>query len=180
MPLIVLTTDRPPELRGVGAGQTIDQVKLYGSACGGSAEMGTHDADDAGLLHMRSSACRAYAEAAGDPRPGPVHLNLSWRDPLGPEPSEGDVTATSHLALEGRGDLPLSAVHPPRPRSTPRRSTRSPPTWPRPSAGLIVAGRQTDPALAPAIAALAAATGYPGPGRADLAAPARPTTWART
>ena len=89
VPLIVLTSDRPPELRGIGAGQTIDQVKLYGSAVRWFCEMGTHDADDAGLLHMRSSACRAYADAAGDPRPGPVHLNLSWRDPLGPEPRRG-------------------------------------------------------------------------------------------
>src|SRR5687768_10709136 len=115
VPLIVLTSDRPPELRGIGAGQTIDQVKLYGSAVRWFSEMGTHDADDAGLLHMRSSACRAYAEALGDPRPGPVHLNHSWRDPLGPEPSEGDVTAATSLALEGRGDMPLSGLHSPAP-----------------------------------------------------------------
>ena len=53
VPLIVLTSDRPPELRGVGAGQTIDQVKLYGSAVRWFSEMGTHDANDAGVLHMR-------------------------------------------------------------------------------------------------------------------------------
>src|SRR5829696_5006308 len=80
VPLLVLTADRPPELRAVGAGQTIDQVKLYGSAVRWFCEVGTHDADDAGLLHYRSVACHAYAAARGDPRPGPVHLNLAWRD----------------------------------------------------------------------------------------------------
>ena len=67
-------------------------------------EVGTHDADDAGLLHFRSVACRAFGTAAGDPRPGPVHLNVPWRDPLGPEPRAGDVTADSPLALDGRAD----------------------------------------------------------------------------
>src|SRR5437667_11759175 len=93
VPLIVLTADRPPELRGIGAGQTIDQLKLYGSSVRWFCEVGTHEADDTGLLHLRSTACRAYAAAAGDPRPGPVHLHLSWRDPLGPEPHPDDVTA---------------------------------------------------------------------------------------
>ncbi len=161
VPLIVLTSDRPPELRGVGAGQTIDQVKLYGSAVRWFSEMGTHDADDAGLLHMRSSACRAFAEAAGDPRPGPVHLNLSWRDPLGPEPGEGDVTATSPLALEGRGDLPLSSVYSSAPALDAAALDAISDDLAETERGLIVAGRQTDPALAPAIAALAVASGYP-------------------
>ena len=84
MPLIVLTADRPPELRGIGAGQTIDQLKLYGDAVRWFCEVGTHEADDAGLLHYRSVACRAFAAARGEPRPGPVHLNLAWREPLAP------------------------------------------------------------------------------------------------
>ena len=67
VPLIVLTADRPPELRGIGAGQTIDQLKLYGSAVRWFCEVGTHDADDAGLLHFRSVACRAFWTAAGRP-----------------------------------------------------------------------------------------------------------------
>src|SRR5256885_11598350 len=59
------------------------------------------------LFRSRSVACRAYAAARGAPRPGPVHLNLAWRDPLGPEPRPEDVTASSPLALEGRGERPL-------------------------------------------------------------------------
>jgi 2-succinyl-5-enolpyruvyl-6-hydroxy-3-cyclohexene-1-carboxylate synthase len=161
VPLLVLTSDRPAELRDVGAGQTIDQLKLYGEAVRWFCEVGTHEADDAGLLHFRSVACRAFAAARGDPRPGPVHVNLAWRDPLGPEPRDGDVTATSELALRGRGERPLHAVISPaaapdghlldelceRIGGAPR--------------GLIVAGRQPDQAAADAIAALARASGYP-------------------
>ena len=101
LPLIVLSADRPPELRGIGAGQTIDQIKLFGSSVRWFCEVGTHDADDAGLLHYRSVACRALAAARGETRPGPVHLNLPWREPLAPLPVEGAVTATDPLALRG-------------------------------------------------------------------------------
>jgi 2-succinyl-5-enolpyruvyl-6-hydroxy-3-cyclohexene-1-carboxylate synthase len=161
-PLIVLTADRPPELRGIGAGQTIDQLKLYGSAARWFCEVGTHEADDAGLLHHRSIACRAVAVAAGDPRPGPVHLNVSWRDPLGPEPVTGDVTATSSLALTGRDpDRPLTAV--PTPPAPPAEAlvdaiAHRIGVAPR---GLIVAGRMPAPGAAGEIAALARAAGYP-------------------
>jgi 2-succinyl-5-enolpyruvyl-6-hydroxy-3-cyclohexene-1-carboxylate synthase len=164
LPLIVLTADRPPELRGIGAGQTIDQVKLYGSGVRWFCEVGTHDADDAGLLHFRSTACRAYASAAGDPRPGPVHLNVAWRDPLGPEPHPEDVAATSPLALEGRGSRPLTGV--------PGSGMGAPPPadplvdvmaghLQEFARGLIVCGRQPDPGLAEPISRLARATGYP-------------------
>src|SRR6478752_7156050 len=58
IPLVALTADRPPELRGIGAGQTIDQIKLYGDSVRWFCEVGTHDADNGGLLHYRSVACR--------------------------------------------------------------------------------------------------------------------------
>ena len=123
VPLIVLTADRPPELRGIGAGQTIDQIKLYGSAVRWFCEVGTHDADDDGLLHFRSVACRAFAAARGEPRPGPVHLNVALREPLAPRRETGGILATSPLAREGRGDRPLTAVSP-RPRGAERRAPR--------------------------------------------------------
>jgi 2-succinyl-5-enolpyruvyl-6-hydroxy-3-cyclohexene-1-carboxylate synthase len=161
VPMIVLTADRPPELRGIGAGQTIDQLKLYGSAVRWFCEVGSHEADDPGLLHHRSVACRAYAAARGEPRPGPVHLNLAWRDPLGPEPHPDDVTATSPLALEGRGERPLTAVASDSPLADDalvdelaERISASP-------RGLVVAGRQLDERLARPVAALARRAGYP-------------------
>src|SRR4029078_13713230 len=110
VPLIVLTADRPPELRGIGAGQTIDQLKLYGSAIRWFCEVGTHEADDSGLLHYRSVACRALAAAHGETRPAPVHMNLPGCEPLAPVPVEGAVTATDELALNGREGRPLTAV----------------------------------------------------------------------
>ena len=161
LPLIVLTADRPPELRGIGAGQTIDQIKLYGSAVRWFCEVGTHDADNEGLLHYRSVACRAQATARGEPRPGPVHLNLPWREPLAPLAVAGAVTATDPLALEGRDERPLTAVT----------SIDL-----EPSAflldevaghigdaisGVIVAGRQLDPELREPLAHLARASGFP-------------------
>jgi 2-succinyl-5-enolpyruvyl-6-hydroxy-3-cyclohexene-1-carboxylate synthase len=81
VPLIVLTADRPPELRGVGAGQTIDQIKLYGSAAKWFFEVGMHDATPARLRWIRQLACRAHAVAL-EGRPGPVHLNVALREPL--------------------------------------------------------------------------------------------------
>src|SRR4051812_19747067 len=110
IPLLVLTADRPPELRGIGAGQTIDQVKLYGDSVRWFCEVGNHLADDTGLLHYRSVACRALARARGEVRPGPVHLNMPWREPLASLAVAGAVTATDPLALAGREGRPLTAV----------------------------------------------------------------------
>ena len=161
VPLIALTSDRPPELRGIGAGQTIDQLELYRGAVRWFCEVGTHAADDAGLLHHRVVGCRAYTAALGAPRPGPVHLNLSWRDPLGPEPRPDDVTATDPLALEGRAERPLNAVlAPAAPPDDPLLDELASRLGDSPR-GLIVAGRLADPAAAEPIARLARATGYP-------------------
>jgi 2-succinyl-5-enolpyruvyl-6-hydroxy-3-cyclohexene-1-carboxylate synthase len=89
VPLLVLSADRPPELRDVGAGQAIDQVKLYGSAAKWFVEVGTHEPTRATALHMRGLACRAVATASGA-RPGPVHLNFPLREPLAPVREELD------------------------------------------------------------------------------------------
>jgi 2-succinyl-5-enolpyruvyl-6-hydroxy-3-cyclohexene-1-carboxylate synthase len=162
VPLIVLSADRPPELRGVGAGQTIDQVKLFGSSVRWFCEVGTHDADDTGLLHHRSVACRAMAAARGETRAGPVHLNLPWREPLAPVPIEGAVTATEPLALQGRGaGRPLTAV---------TRIDLEPSAFlldevaghiGEAISGVIVAGRQLDPELREPLAHLARVSGFP-------------------
>jgi 2-succinyl-5-enolpyruvyl-6-hydroxy-3-cyclohexene-1-carboxylate synthase len=161
VPLIVLTADRPPELRDIGAGQTIDQLKLYGEAVRWFCEVGTHDADDEGLLHFRSVACRAHAVACGDPRPGPVHLNVPWREPLAPVAVEGQVSASDPLALQGRGDAPLNQIRPGAPRADVALLDRVAARIEATPAGLVVAGRQNDPALAEPVVELAAAAGYP-------------------
>jgi 2-succinyl-5-enolpyruvyl-6-hydroxy-3-cyclohexene-1-carboxylate synthase len=161
LPLLVLSADRPPELRGIGAGQTVDQIKPFGSSVRWFCEVGTHGADDSGLLHFRSVACRALAAARGETRPGPVHLNLPWREPLAPLPVEGAVTATDPLALQGREGRPLTAV---------TRIDLEPSAFLLDEvaghigdaiAGVIVAGRQLDPELREPLAHLARASGFP-------------------
>jgi 2-succinyl-5-enolpyruvyl-6-hydroxy-3-cyclohexene-1-carboxylate synthase len=83
VPLIVLTADRPPELRDTGAGQAIDQIKLYGGFVKWFVEVGNHEPGRGSAVHHRALACRAFWTAAGG-RPGPVHLNFPLREPLAP------------------------------------------------------------------------------------------------
>ena len=161
VPLLALTADRPPELRGVGAGQAIDQLKLYGDSVRWFCEVGTHAADDGGLLHHRSTACRAFAAARGEPRPGPVHLNLAWREPLAPLPAEGAVTATDPLALAGRGERPLTAVTPFDAEPSQFLLDEVAKHIDEARSGLIVAGRQLDPELREPLAQLARVAGMP-------------------
>jgi 2-succinyl-5-enolpyruvyl-6-hydroxy-3-cyclohexene-1-carboxylate synthase len=108
VPLIIVTADRPPELREVGAGQTIDQLKLYGDAAKWFFEVGVHEASTENLRWIRTLACRAYATALDD-APGPVHLNFPLREPLVLGPGE-ELPADD----TGRGDgRPYVIVEPP-------------------------------------------------------------------
>ncbi|MGI8773397.1 MAG: 2-succinyl-5-enolpyruvyl-6-hydroxy-3-cyclohexene-1-carboxylic-acid synthase [Actinomycetota bacterium] len=96
VPMIVLTADRPPELRQTGANQTIDQVKLYGDAVRWFCEMGAPEDLPASPPYWRSTAVRALATAEGSP-PGPAHLNVAFREPLVPSTSRSFKTR-----IEGR------------------------------------------------------------------------------
>ncbi|AFZ71332.1 2-succinyl-5-enolpyruvyl-6-hydroxy-3-cyclohexene-1-carboxylic-acid synthase [Natronobacterium gregoryi] len=82
-PMLVLTGDRPAELRDSGANQTIDQVKLYGDAVRWFADLPEPEADERKVRSLRTTAARALAETTG-PEPGPVHLNCPFRKPLEP------------------------------------------------------------------------------------------------
>jgi 2-succinyl-5-enolpyruvyl-6-hydroxy-3-cyclohexene-1-carboxylate synthase len=147
VPLIVLTADRPPELRDVGAGQTIDQLKLYGDAVKWFFEIGVYEATPAVLRFMRTLACRAYWTAAQGP-PGPVHLNLPLREPLVLDaPLPEDATGRD----DGRAYVMLDPA------------VESVPTGGRHPAGrvVIVAGADRDPTAARELAGFAARAAIP-------------------
>ncbi len=89
-PLIVLTADRPPELRDWGAGQTIDQLKLFGRYVRDFVEMPIPGPGEEALRAAGGFAARAIAAAWRAPA-GPVHLNWPLREPL--EPPDAHVRA---------------------------------------------------------------------------------------
>ena len=101
VPLLVLTADRPPELRGTGANQTVDQLGLYGGAVRLFVELGTPGARAGDQAAWRSRACRVLSAARGDlgAPPGPVHVNVGLREPLVPDGAEDWVEP-----LDGRAD----------------------------------------------------------------------------
>jgi 2-succinyl-5-enolpyruvyl-6-hydroxy-3-cyclohexene-1-carboxylate synthase len=114
VPLIVCTADRPPELHHVGASQTIDQIGLFTTSTRWACDPGVPEESQAGS--WRPLAARAIAEARDGPRgPGPVHMNLAFREPLigepGPLPARPGPAlvrprpgrAVLDASLEGRG-----------------------------------------------------------------------------
>jgi 2-succinyl-5-enolpyruvyl-6-hydroxy-3-cyclohexene-1-carboxylate synthase len=104
VPLLVFTADRPPELRGTGANQAIDQLKLYGAAVRWFCEAGVPEARPGMVGYWRSLACRAWATASGEAGgfPGPVHVNIPLRDPLVPDAA--GAGADWPEPLDGRPD----------------------------------------------------------------------------
>jgi 2-succinyl-5-enolpyruvyl-6-hydroxy-3-cyclohexene-1-carboxylate synthase len=83
VPLLVLTADRPPELRDCHSGQTIDQVKLFGTYPNWQAELALPSLDMGMLSYLRQTTIHAW-ERSLYPVPGPIHLNIPFRDPLAP------------------------------------------------------------------------------------------------
>ncbi|GAA0428518.1 2-succinyl-5-enolpyruvyl-6-hydroxy-3-cyclohexene- 1-carboxylic-acid synthase [Lentibacillus halophilus] len=153
VPLIVLTADRPHELRDVGAPQAIDQIQLYGDYPKWFHDMALPEASDDMLAYVRNKAFRAVRTAA-EGNDGPVHLNVPFREPLVPDFSLNDLWgrrsgAPARGRTEGKRTLDnkqLEQIH--------QRLTSC-------KKGLIVCGPQTDPDLADAITGLARAWDTP-------------------
>ncbi|MBM2848055.1 MAG: 2-succinyl-6-hydroxy-2,4-cyclohexadiene-1-carboxylic acid synthase/2-oxoglutarate decarboxylase, partial [Anaerolineales bacterium] len=161
VPLIVLTADRPPELRDFGAPQTIDQIKMYGPYAKWFVEMALPEATADVLRYVRTVACRAVAEAAAPPA-GVVHLNFPFREPLVPVPAEVPFGEDEREAFEGRADgrpytLVASGLRAAFPRG---RQTLAAELLPG-KRGLIIAGPQPDPDFPEAVTHLGTALGYP-------------------
>jgi len=155
VPLVLLTADRPPELRDRGAPQAIDQARLFGVHAKWDAELPLLDGMPETRRHVRSVAGRAVATALAGPA-GAVHLNIPFREPLVPDgdlrPPAPDGTAPTRPftdVLAGPRTLAAPAVADLAGRLAGARR------------GLIVAGPQDDPALPAALARLAEATGFP-------------------
>jgi 2-succinyl-5-enolpyruvyl-6-hydroxy-3-cyclohexene-1-carboxylate synthase len=158
VPLLVITADRPPELRHSGANQTIDQVKLYGDQVLWSVDLPLPEAEapEVVLRNVRVLAARAAATALGLP-PGPVHLNAPFRKPFepltaepgkpAPEPERkpGLVMARGRLLPTEAQVALLAQMIADHPR------------------GIIVAGprREQDDGFGEALARLARFAGYP-------------------
>jgi 2-succinyl-5-enolpyruvyl-6-hydroxy-3-cyclohexene-1-carboxylate synthase len=98
-PLIVLTADRPPELRHCHAGQTIDQLKLYGHYPNWQAELATPEARIEMLSYLRQTTIHAWQRSLY-PTPGVVHLNIPFRDPLPPIPQPETIALQTQFDSE--------------------------------------------------------------------------------
>jgi 2-succinyl-5-enolpyruvyl-6-hydroxy-3-cyclohexene-1-carboxylate synthase len=162
-PLIVLTADRPPELRGTGAPQTIDQVTLYGKYPLYFCDLTAPGVDGFDVLEWEKQALEAVSAAQGQ-APGPAHLNLPFREPLIPDPARFDRILAAHLETEKAwktsGPSQVTAGGSMSPALTE--------TWDRLASklmaarrGLIICGPQNSHEdLGTAVSKLAAAVGY--------------------
>ena len=124
LPLVLLTADRPHELRGTGANQTTAQVGIFGAAVRLSADVPAPVGRSGEDRDLRNLLSRAVAAALGarSADPGPVHLDVAFREPLAPvssawpEPSADGITRVEPRAVEGTapaarpGDAPLAAA----------------------------------------------------------------------
>jgi len=137
VPLLVLTADRPPELRNCHSGQTIDQLRLFGTYPNWQAELALPSLEMETLRYLRQTAIYAW-ERSLYPVPGPVHLNLPFRDPLAPLPdgSKAESLASQFHAqeffsgLENLSPCPLVSLSPCPPLNE----------WLKTERGIIIAG----------------------------------------
>ncbi len=133
VPLLILTADRPPELRDCHSGQTIDQIKLYGHYPNWQTELATPSLEIKQLRYLRQTLIHAW-EKTLFPVPGPVHLNLPFRDPLAPLPEpEATHLATTFPLEQFFTHLPPSPPSPPSPRFPLQQ-------WQNCQQGIIIAG----------------------------------------
>lgn len=150
IPMILLTADRPPELRHTGANQTIDQVKLFGDYVRWFFDFPVPD-DRLSSDFVRSTAAHAIARASGVD-PGPVHLNCMFREPLSPDRSYEPRAA---------GDTRPFMTFPPRLMGSPEAVERVREVMAAAERPVIVAGRMNNRDDPGAIARLAERLGWP-------------------
>ncbi|GGA76460.1 2-succinyl-5-enolpyruvyl-6-hydroxy-3-cyclohexene-1-carboxylic-acid synthase [Ornithinibacillus halotolerans] len=153
VPLIVLTADRPHELRDVGAPQAIDQIKLFGDYVKNFHEMALPEGTVEMLNYVRTRAARSVSEALSG-NPGPIHLNFPFREPLTPDLNLENIWGEPlrepyHIWHEGKKRLPEDFLNYFAEKLSIARR------------GLIVCGPQVDEELAEGITMLAETLGVP-------------------
>lgn len=163
VPLLVVTADRPPELRLTGANQTIDQIKLFGGAVRHFVETGVPEDRPGVVGYWRSVWSRVVAETTGlRMAAGPVHVNVSFREPTVPAVDDGRSRAPHAFEqpLDGRpGRRPWTTLdRPPRPAPFDELESLAG-QMAATERGLIVVGDTTAPPGP--VHALARATGWP-------------------
>ena len=136
LPLLVVSADRPGELRGVGASQATDQSRLFGTHVRAQVDLEPQEASTTLVGHL--TRCVAAACGAPTGTPGPVQINVAFRDPLTPAspastPASGDEAGASFVPRPTRV-LPASPV-----------SARWEDVVGSAAAGLIVAGEGASP-----------------------------------
>ncbi len=149
IPLVILTADRPQELRDTGAPQTIDQAGLYGTSAKWTHDAAPPDPAADPARYAVRLATQAWTIAQESPA-GPVHLNLAFRDPLAQQASDETAppppaTPTVHLGTLIAADGALLAI---------ARQVSS-------KKVLMVAGPSSDPETPAALVELAEALGAP-------------------
>ncbi|MEE6294430.1 2-succinyl-5-enolpyruvyl-6-hydroxy-3-cyclohexene-1-carboxylic-acid synthase [Georgenia wangjunii] len=114
VPLVVVSADRPHEVRGTGANQTTEQVGIFGRAPRWSADL---PAGETGAPALRQVVARALVAATGarSADPGPVHLNVAFRDPLTPAAPWQPGVPPARRALVPPRPMPPSTTLPPCP-----------------------------------------------------------------
>ncbi len=155
IPLLILTADRPPELRDCHSGQTIDQLKLYGNYPNWQAEVTIPSSQTALLAYLQQTITYAW-ERTITPTAGSVHLNLPFSDPL---------TPLIQPEIQALADTFKDFLPPVTPQLSQLKISQwsMPPEW-QTTKGLIIAGvaQPTDPlAYAQAIGQLSQALGWP-------------------
>jgi 2-succinyl-5-enolpyruvyl-6-hydroxy-3-cyclohexene-1-carboxylate synthase len=153
VPLIVLTADRPHELRDVGAPQAIDQIHLYGRHVKWFVEMALPESTDGMMRYARTVGARAVATAAAEPA-GPVHLNFPLREPLIPDleqAKEYRQNKRTPAVLIDSGERSLSASQLEAVATTLSKAKQ----------GIIVCGELPHPEMKEAIVALAKELAFP-------------------
>ena len=148
--LVVLSANRPPEVRGVGANQTIDQPGLFGSFVRGTVALGPAEQEQSAPRWWRSMISQALAAAAGwNGRPGPVHVDIAFREPTVAVTDDGRSAAEPfRFTHGGRGEARQWTETATRRYPTVEAVERVGEAVGRSTRGLVLAGSGSTPAVA--------------------------------